>query len=631
MLSAMRIGWREVRERRNLLAAAVLASLLPFASPLLPGVSSADLAQVRDLSAAVLACGLSVVLALLLGGTVVARDLSENRLAFDFARPVSGLAIWAGRMGAAVFLAAGVMIVVGAPAVVAHGPISFLRELTWQQPVALAILLAFCIGLAHVASVAFRSRSRWLALDLVAALAVFLLAASSLRRLEQATAVQTSLVVGILAALATIPALWIASAVQVTRGRTDLLRGHRAQSIALWSMLSTLALAMTGFSSWYVAVEVGDLDRVMARAAPRGSWLAVAGTPRGKTELMARFLYNLDTGASIRLANGWQTVTHFTEDGGRAVWLHRPEWDGPIEAAYVDLAAANPAPRTSTISFPSTKRILTDLSPSGKRLATLQGQTVGVHDVETGSILAALTLETEPAWGRVEIGFVDEGRLRVYVEGDSLIAHELDLQTRTRSSWTVPGGRGWGLRWDRRHDRLLVPSKDPGEVLLLKGGSGETLAHIPIVRAGSASHCTFLADGRVAGIGPREGGGVQLDLYSDRGERQASFELDAPRGKDWYWIGPEPSPGMLLVGRYRARNTDSVGADPDRLALISLSTGTRREVRGQDERIGGFFWEAQSYPSEPATLASRLLQGNRSAWLLDPETATVRKVMPRGE
>ncbi|HET6373143.1 MAG TPA: hypothetical protein VFG76_07540 [Candidatus Polarisedimenticolia bacterium] len=525
------------------------------------------------------------------------------------------------------FLAGVVLLVVATPSLVAHGLGDAVRSVSWRFPLVAAIVLALAIGLAHVASVAFRSRSRWLALDLAAALAVFLLAASSLRRLEAASALVTGQFLGTMAALATIPALWIASAVQVTRGRTDLQRGHRAQSIALWSMLGTLALAMTGFSSWYVAADVADLARVWARPAPRGSWLALAGTPPGKSEIMARFLYDLESHASIRLANGWQTVTHFSGDGTRAVWLQRTTGDGPIEVAYVDLAKADRSPRTSTISFPSTKRILTDLSPSGRRLATLQGTSFGVHDVETGAIVAAFTLETEPAWGKAEVGFVDDGRVRVLVEGATLVAHEIDLTTRHRSSWTVPGTRGWGIRWDRRHDRMLIPSNEPGEVLLVEGGSGETLARLPVVRAGSGSHCGFLGDGRVAGIGSKEGGGVQLDVYSERGERQTSFELDPLRGNDWYWIGPQPSAGTLLVGKYRARNPDAVGGDPDQLILLSLSTGARREVQGQDERIGGFYWGAQSYPVEPGTLASRLLQGNQTAWLLDPETVTVRKVM----
>ena len=63
-----------------------------------------------------LALIVSLVLAMALGGSVIARDLGERRLGFYFARPISGGAIWAGKLAAAAVLAVGAGVLVLLPA-----------------------------------------------------------------------------------------------------------------------------------------------------------------------------------------------------------------------------------------------------------------------------------------------------------------------------------------------------------------------------------------------------------------------------------------------------------------------------------------------------------------------------------
>ena len=121
MRGALLVATREIVERRSVLLAALVAGLLPFAAPLIPGIRSGEGAEARDAAALMIALAFGGGLSFLLGGTIVGRDLSERRLGFDFARPLSGGAIWAGRFLGAVGLPLLVAVVVVLPATVIGG------------------------------------------------------------------------------------------------------------------------------------------------------------------------------------------------------------------------------------------------------------------------------------------------------------------------------------------------------------------------------------------------------------------------------------------------------------------------------------------------------------------------------
>jgi len=637
MRGAILIAMREVRERRAVLAAALVAGLLPFASPLIPGVAAARAGEARDAMAAILALGLGVILSILLGATAVARDLAENRLGFDFARPIGALGIWAGRLGAAVGLTLAAIVIVATPASLIGGRISLPDRGETIGEIGLPVLGAVLlfVGLAHAASVAFRSRSRWLALDLVGLVVVLLLAASGVKRIHDAFAVETAWLVGTVAVVALIPALWIASALQVARGRTDLVRGHRTQSIALWSMLLVLALAIAGFSLWFVAADVDDLVAAWAEPAPAGPWIALDGTARGRPGLEAQFLLDTESGRSIRLAPGDLTsgnATMFTRDGRSAVWMHRMAGSNTIEVEVIDLAGPDPRPRMTSIAFDLLMPIRADLSPSGTRLATLQGRSLAVHDLEAGRILAAATLaETDQTWGRVRVTFVDENRVRVYVLGERLIAHELDVEHRASTSWTGPevGEAYPALHWRAGHDRLILADPGPTGAVLLDGSSGATIRQLGALGAQSVTSCGFLDDGRIAMVAEPVWGRAALELLSTDGAPLASFDLGTTDPSTTFWLGAEAAPGMLLIGR--SSRTEPGELPAGRLMLVDLSTGMVREVEGGGRPVAAMSWIDQQRPAQPASVAARLVQRARSVWLLDPASATLRLLAGRDE
>ena len=89
---------REISERKALLAAAAVASLLPLLAPLLPSTGSNPPEDIREAVMWVVLGGLAPLFALLLGVGFIGRDLAEGRMGFYYAQPISGPMIWFARI-----------------------------------------------------------------------------------------------------------------------------------------------------------------------------------------------------------------------------------------------------------------------------------------------------------------------------------------------------------------------------------------------------------------------------------------------------------------------------------------------------------------------------------------------------
>jgi hypothetical protein len=275
------VALREVAERRSVLVAAAAAAVLPFLVPLLPSVPASDAGTARAVTALVLACAFGVGGAVLVGASVVGRELAERRLSFHFARPLPAPVIWGGKLVGGLALVLLAEAIVYLPASLASGRFPGLIDRFDASAIAALLLLAVPLFLlAWVGSVAVRSRSPWLVVDFVllaaSAAAVFLLG-RKLARFEAVPGPEAILtMVGVLLA-----ALLVATLVQVAAGRTDLRRGHGAQSLALWAVLMAGLAAGAAWVERVVDPGVARLEGAVAEpAGPGGTWVVVeGGTP----------------------------------------------------------------------------------------------------------------------------------------------------------------------------------------------------------------------------------------------------------------------------------------------------------------------------------------------------------------
>ncbi|HSK79975.1 MAG TPA: hypothetical protein VLQ45_26215, partial [Thermoanaerobaculia bacterium] len=173
---------RELVERRLLAAVALAAGLLPFLVPFVSAARHLAPADIRSGAALAFSMTFTVVLAIVLGASVIAGDLAERRLGFYFSRPLSGSSLWAGKMVATALLTLGGGLLVLLPASLAGGidfqgilPGRLLQSDLFSLGLFWVSGVLFLILASHAVSVMVRARSPWLALDLVAAVVVGLL------------------------------------------------------------------------------------------------------------------------------------------------------------------------------------------------------------------------------------------------------------------------------------------------------------------------------------------------------------------------------------------------------------------------------------------------------------------------
>jgi hypothetical protein len=582
------VALREVVERRFVLVAAAGASLIPLLVPFLPGVPG-DGSTATGVSALMLACAFGLGGALLVGASVVGRELGEKRLSFHFSRPLPSAVIWGGKLvgGLALVLLAEAIVVLPALAV-RLGPNGLWGGFLDLRVVAALLLLVVPLFLlAWVGSVALRSRSPWLAVDfvLLAAFPAVLYALGRRLLLYGQLPSLTSVIVGAGVLLAT---LFAATFAQVAAGRTDARRGHGAQSVILWGALGAALIAL---SLWVERkVDPGFRSFVTAATSPAGSngdWVLLEGTPKvADDHRRARYLVDLRTGRSLLLPVSFGHVV--SGDGSRATWI------GPV-------SPFDKGPRRTVLNL-STGRS-TDypiglaefelaLSVDGRRLASLSNDGVcEVIELESGRLLASVKIPgIEPWFTRVAFqtgdivriepiaGRPPEGGLRQTASPlppvPALFLLDVPARKVTAAARAVtPSPRvqrvfGSPGRW-----RAFVRrSEDRDRLHLLDLASGSVLASFGErdVWFGSAPRGGALADGRFWVLSP-SASGWSLSLLSPDGALVCEVRL--PTSSEAWNVGFEVAPGVLTVSIPPwVRN-----ARP-RCLLVDLNTGTTREA-----------------------------------------------------
>lgn len=183
------------------------------------------------------------VIAGLFGTTMVGRDLEERRFGFLLNRPIRAGEIFAGKVAAGLGLAVLSACVVALPLFLLGG---LWRLFSLKQGVQmLGLWLAgglACLLFFHATSIQVRSRSPWLALDLLVWSAFAWGARLLSLRLAGVGAFEDMLRLWLVLLIVTTAGLALAGYLQVAEGRADLRRGHRWVSVTLACSLATALL-----------------------------------------------------------------------------------------------------------------------------------------------------------------------------------------------------------------------------------------------------------------------------------------------------------------------------------------------------------------------------------------------------
>ncbi|MDL1949368.1 hypothetical protein FBQ97_06065 [Acidobacteria bacterium ACD] len=634
------VAVREVRERRNVLLAALAASILPLLAPFLPGLGRGNVAEARTIFALILSGTIGLGVALLCGGALFSSDLAERRFGFWFSRPLSAVAIWGGKVTGGLFLVLASAILALLPAAIAGGGLSTAGWAGGGLFTVLAILgiSAVTFLLSNVVAVAIRARSPWLVIDLVLTpvLAASLWLATR-RLLRFGVLPEPWLIVG--AVFVFLPAaLLVASAAQVAVGRTDARRGHGAQSLVLWLTLLAGSLGYEGWSRWYVSPEPASLDWVSGSASGSARWAVVEGSAPGRRNLTSVFLADLEGGRTLRLPAASTALLRVASDGSRAVLV---EWDGiPSQSGLalvsLDLGRGGSPARTETplshVPFPDTMF----LSSDGSRVGLVTGSSLQVLEVASGKLLGSSRLPGAADWSWTG-EFVRADLVRLWPRRPAWKAQtggtpappivELDLasrrQTETGRYAEVPPERGFVVAPSPDGTVLLARSLPLGpEVLVLDARTGAVTARLSARPGASRMDSAFLADGRVVTT-ERLADSLALSLRSAAGETLRTVEV--PGEHKTLFLGSEVRPATFAVAvTEQAEGSAPTEWGKGRLLLVDLASGEVTEGPAGYRpafSAGWWFFRPGDGPVSPGAPVSRLLSsGDRHLALLDART-----------
>lgn len=493
MRSTLVIARRELVERRFTFVAAVAFAALSVVISFVPMFHAESRRDAMIILSTVFAANFAIALALILGSTIVGRELSDRRLSFYFSKPVPAASIWFGKVAAALLLVVASAAIIALPALV-MGVRSIRNVWSTVDPTPMAIILALPFAMffvAHVLGTFVRSRSVWIVLDFVAAalcgVALWFLA----EKLAEGFAVGLIRTVAVAFAVFAMLSTIAAGAWQLAAGRTDRKRSHRELSRFLWIAIGCGLLVVGAWVGWVVSMTPADFSTDRFFVFPdNGSWTAITGFGKHRADYHASFLYNTDDDRFIRIDDmppWWAGMT--ANDQQVAFWAVPASGFTKLRMARLD--APHPTPITTKINLRSGDFF--NVSADGSRLVVISRDSIlTVYDVADGRSLGSARIPVA-RW----MGFFDApGQVRLYaIGGEVVTAYEYDVQ---RKSLTETGRLPHPpYRFNR--ERSLTLMRGQNSIDVRDARTGAVLASMPVTSTGTR----FLRDGRIAGVDPK--------------------------------------------------------------------------------------------------------------------------------
>jgi len=615
MSKLLAVAARELRERWLLFPGALASGFFPLVLPAF-GVPR-DAAPVVGLFGAVL---LGAAAGVVTGSSMLARDAANGRLGFLFSRPVSWPAIWGGKWLAALVLVVTTGLLAAIPWMAVYPPEthggSWLRAMR-DGPGALLFLMfiVLAVGFANFGATLFRSRSPWVALDLVLLLAVFW----ATRRY-----VAPLWLYGVLgrlrdwsAAVALLPlalAVLAGSVAQVAVGRTDVQRAHRALSLGFWAVVGLTLAVAAGYWAWVRSASPAEVRVQAVTRDPAGRWAYVEGSrlrhggwyPQGFLidTTSGRYAARPDVllGGTSRIPLG----ALFCADGRLVAQPHLDHDGRGVALSLFDLTADTPHVTEVALesSPPPTWATAFALSPSAISVFVAHESGASLFALPSGRRVATTTIG--PGWQPAVLRFLGEGQARAWlVPATQGRAHkemrivELGTDGHARAvtfpiaTALDPVMAAWrGVVPDAGGQRILTRD---GGLHLRDGATGEFLATLAGGREGEVRSALFLADGRIVVGGARDGteanaSQANLEVFDRAGAKLGETGLDLP---PWgLSVGPEVAPGRVAVSSFRSPylSEDTVVVDVGENGVVERLSGLRPAM--------GFFGSASAVPAD---------------------------------
>ena len=622
-MCVLAVAWRELRERWLLFPAALVLGCVPLVLPAFGlKVAKADL----GFAALFVALVLGAAAAVIIGTSMLGRDVANGRLGFLFSRPLPWGAIWGGKWLAAIVLVAATGLLAFVPWMAVyplpslggrHGDSWWRALLDAEGSALLLTFVVLIVGLANASAVALRSRSAWLVVDG----ALLLAALWATWRFVAPLMLYGIGVMGFGAAWVPLTlvlplalALVVGSLAQVAIGRSDLQRAHRAGSLGFWAVIAlSLALA-AGNLQWALSVDPSALRTWAVTRDPAGRWVYLGGSAERSGYYGHGLLLDTQSGRYVRRslpasamfdsgARRWDGAEGavFAASGRACLLAGYDAGRGGTRVTLFDLTAEQPRARTVALesSVPPSWASAFAVSASAASVFMAHESGASLFDSTTGRRLSTVTIK--PGWRPVLARFLTEGQARAWLVASAetrraeLAVVDLAPDGRSRfASFAVGTAQrpGWGGIVTNDDGTRLI-TWDAG-VRLRDGTDGRAIATLS--ESALRPAFVFLADGRiVVGEGARAtpaparaGSSSTLTVFDATGIRLGA--VDVPIDSAGLSLGPEVAPGRILVSAFR-----SAFLREDTL-VVDLADGRVVErLEGLRPAMG--FWTA---PAEPA-------------------------------
>lgn len=562
------IAGREFVEKRFVLVTAFAFALLGLLIPFFPGIR-APFAEVIWVSSGGAAVVFVLGLAVILGASVIGRELRENRLSFYFSRPVSAASIWFGKLLGSAALAVASFLIVGGLAMAAGAPSAIQ---TWiPDRVAfiglVACAAAFLFFLAHFVGTIVRSQSAWIAADFVclggsvaSACAIFYwpLRAHAITIAEAAAIVIT---IGV-ASVGLLSGAW-----QLWRGRTDRRLSHVALSSFLWLGVAVVLGVAAGYVVWGLSVSPDDLTEVSGAEAGHG-WLLISGSARHRGDYRPVFIINTVNRHVVRIGAPPWWYRDSAQSGSTVAWVQQAAIGGGLKEVMIcRLDAANPHPEPTGITTPENG---VSLSTDGKRIL-VGWSNFSIYDLATRRSLGSFRIGDSDSYSLAY--FASPSLIRIHtISRDKpgkpafTTISEYDLTTRTLRQTGQTRGRPLGESADGV--RMLVLEPDGSVLRLVDASSGKDVAVLS--SSGLAGRACFLSDETIA-LSVREGGTVVVRHLS----RDGVLLREVPLGR---YYGGSVTAGN---GHRAIVELDRAQFVPAALAVVDLDRGVVERIDTQ--------------------------------------------------
>lgn len=554
------IAGRELRDRSRLFVVAAAFAVIPFLAAMLPGAEG-HRADIIAMGGAILGVALGLGTATTLGGTIIGRELSERRLSFYFAKPLSSSSIWFGKAAAALLTSIGCLLIVTVPA------FSVVRN-AWRAAFmsAPAVLIGAVIGIvvlffvSHATSTMVRSRSVLVALDLAALATAAGVLYLLTRTIAFSGAIQHAGAMLIFMLIATLALLIVVPVRQLAVGRTDARRGHAAFSRTFWPAVAALLLVYGAAAAWLLTPDADDVTAVeLVEQAPAGDWLLLGGQTRLRAGHRAAFAVNRAKGQAVRMPGPLWWGATFSRDGRAVAWAQ------PVGASIRDGFTVHVRRLDSGRTYDTgaaTARGEFVLSDDGSRVAAINGNTIAVHDVATGRLLASAAGLNAGNLDRMF--FASPDVVRVYEHGGDGHVPIFELNVATRA-FVQTGRYAGGANYaeiSQDGTRLLTRR------VVVDSRTGATLVTLPEWNA-TVSRSRMLSDGSIARTG-LVGGVSRLQLFDRNGALRHDLVL---RGAQSTIVSGDTAEGKVIVAGSRGE-----GREP-KVFVIDARRGIVESVR----------------------------------------------------